>query len=130
MEELKILLDEDFYAKKKEDYSEEDWRKIVKRWIFLDHIVEELLYKKNKIGKITWNRFSRTGWRIYNFNNNNLMMPSKFNELFDIKPVDMKFLISARKKIELELKKVDKSLIKKEYNKLRTLFEDEIKEAD
>lgn len=98
-EKVEIYLDEDFFDKKRQDYSEEEWEKIVGKWILLNAYVEAKLFKQGKISKIIFHRFSRGGYRIFNVNRTDLMGSNEFNSLFDIKPIDIKLFRNAVKEV-------------------------------
>lgn len=99
-----IYIDEDFFDKKREEYSEEEWKKIVGKWILLDHYVEAKLFKQGKISKIIFNRFSRGGYRIFNVNRTEMIGSNKFNSLFDIKLIDIRLFRNAVRQVVHKLK--------------------------
>ena len=106
IKEIGIFLDEDAYAIKKFDFiaenGEEAWRLKVKSWLEFENLIKKELFNKGKISKITFNRFRRAGLRIYNFSPN-IIMPNKFNEMYNMKKVNIVYFRNAVNKIKAAL---------------------------
>jgi len=101
---ISIFLDEDFLEDRKVNYTQEELHNRLAKWLSLENYVKRNLLEKGTISRMTFNRFFRIGFAVYG-NNSNIVMPSKFNELFEVKPINIKLCSNAWKKVMNELKK-------------------------
>jgi len=105
-ERMKIYLDEDYFAKKRLNLDEKEKRNRLRKWLDFHFFVKVNLLEKGKISLITFNRWDRVMWSVFQDTRDDLMMPSKFNEMFDIKPIKMDYFFNAQNKIAEEIGKI------------------------
>lgn len=109
-EKFDIILDEDYFAKEKLKLTEKQRMDIVRKYISLSMFVRENILKTRKISLITFHRWDNVLWGRHNNFRHELMMPSKFNKMFGVKPINMKYFKTAEKKILEEIKKLNKPI--------------------
>ena len=103
---IKYLLDEDYFANKQLEMSEEERKSLSDKWFDAHMFVKKNLLKTGKISKITFNRWDGVIYRKYGYLRHELMMPSEYNKKMGIKPRNMKFFYNAECKIKNELSKL------------------------
>jgi len=106
IENIKIIMDEDFFANKQLEMSEEERKKMSIKWFDLHMFVRRSLLDTKKISKITFHRWDNVIWRKYGYLRHEIMMPSEYNEKMGIKPTNLKYFENACKKIKTELSKL------------------------
>lgn len=103
MSKIEIFLDEDHFAKQNLKMSEDEKLIRNRKWIDIHLFIRKNLLAPGLISKITFNRWDRVMWGIYNNHRHELMMPSKFNKLFGNKPISLKYFKNAENKIKKQL---------------------------
>jgi hypothetical protein len=92
IDNFKILLDEDNFTEKFQKLPKEEREKYIRLSLLICHCASDF-QKENMISKTINHRIH---WLLDIFNNNNnLVSPSEFKELFDIKPINITFFKNA-----------------------------------
>lgn len=105
---MELYLDEDYFARERMKLNEKEKRDRLRKWLDFHFFVKKNLLETGKISLIIFNRWDRVMWSVFQDTRDDLTMPSKFNEMFDIKPIKMKYFWNAQKKIKIELEKLHK----------------------
>ena len=109
-ENIKLIMDEDFFANEQLKMSEEKRKEMSKRWFEIHYFVKKSLLDTKRISKITFRRWDNVIWRKYGYLRHEIMMPSEYNEKMGIKPVNLKYFNNACNKIKNELSKLNKEV--------------------
>lgn len=115
-ETVQVFLDEDYFADKKLQMSEEERREQTAKWMKLYKFVRDNLVVTGKISTITWHRWTNVMFAKYNNWRHELMMPSKFNDMMGTKPPSLRFFKNAGKKIYAALKELQEQCVSQQQS--------------